>query len=247
MKILGLPFSKEKSFYPQPTELQNDVPKEIFYQIEKQNKELIIESQEKDIDLYVLREENKGLIRKLKGSIGAGTSGIRKAKKRSHVDDAQASMSVATKDYEKALKVAEERSKEVAKLQNNQCQYEAKIKELEAQLKAEKTKVARALFLKHESDLELEGVLEENEKLQAEVDKRYTGPVMLPVADCEDCPKLIAKLEQLDIKLHQKDVVIEGLLRYRDYPRTKRLYDETRAWSKEYFRQGSPLYYLEME
>ena len=118
---------------------------------------------------------------------------------------------------------------------------------MEAQLKAEKTKAARALFLKHESDLELEGVREENAKLQAEVDKRYTGPVMLPVADCGDCPKLIAKLEQLDIKLHQKDVVIEGLLRYRDHPRTKKLYDETRAWSKEYLRQGSPLYYLEME
>ena len=88
---------------------------------------------------------------------------------------------------------------------------------------------------------------EENARLQAELDKRYTGLIIMPVADCEDFPKLISKLEHLDIKLHQKDVVIESIIRYRDHPRTKKLYDETRAWSKEYLRQGSPLYYLEME
>ena len=127
-------------------------------------------------------------------------------------------------------------------------------KELERLLSEEKMKSEREARQKVIAETQMKGIdaqlaqaKEENARLQAELDKRYTGPVMLPVADCEDCPQLISKLEHLDIKLHQKDVMIESLIRYRDHPRTNKLYDESRAWSKEYLRQGSPLYYLEME
>ena len=80
----------------------------------------------------------------------------------------------------------EERNKDFSKLQKNQCQFKRKIRELEEQLKAEKTKAARAVFLKHETELELEGVREENARLQALLDQRSVGPSAMPPTEMKD-------------------------------------------------------------
>ena len=69
-----LPFEKEISLYLQPSELQHDVPKERFYQVQLENRDLRQNLEDKKMEIYFLIENKRDLARQLKEYEGEGSS-----------------------------------------------------------------------------------------------------------------------------------------------------------------------------
>ena len=57
VKTLMLPFEKEISLYLQSTELQHDVPKERFYQVQLENRDLRQNLEDKNGNIFLNRKE----------------------------------------------------------------------------------------------------------------------------------------------------------------------------------------------
>ena len=70
--------------------------------------------------------------------------------------------------------------------------------------------------------------------------------VPIPLPECKECDCLLEQCVYLEGQLYRKDVVIDSFARGRDREKTKKLFEETKEWSQEYFRQGGPLYYTEI-
>ena len=101
-----LPFEKEISLYLQPTELQHDVPKERFYQIQLENRDLRQNLEDKKMEIYFLTEKKRDLARHLKEYEGESGS-----KKRPRDENSF----VSTEEYQIALADAERNHQETLK------------------------------------------------------------------------------------------------------------------------------------
>ena len=60
-----------------------------------------------------------------------------------------------------------------------------------------------------------------------------------------ECEKLIDQCRYLDDMIFRKDVVIRSLVQKRNQEETKKLFEESKAWSLKYLKSGGPLTYVD--
>ena len=149
VKTLMFPFEREISLYLQPTELQHDVPKERFYQVQLENRDLRQNLEDKKMEIYFLTEKKRDLARQLKEYEGESSS-----KKRPRAENSF----VSTEEYQIALADAERNHQETLKFQMANNRNKAKVKELGNQFK-----IAR-MELEAKED-QMTEVLKENARL----------------------------------------------------------------------------------
>ncbi|XP_058733221.1 uncharacterized protein LOC131604822 [Vicia villosa] len=88
---------------------------------------------------------------------------------------------------------------------------------------------------------------EENAKLRNQIAEMESTSEKNTLPDCKGCESLVAHCDMLDGQLFRKDVVIQSFVKGRDREVTKKMFDETKKWSDEHFKQGGPLFYTEMD
>ena len=97
------------------------------------------------------------------------------------------------------------------------------------------------------SNIQLAKAVEEIARLKAQLKEIEDAPVLIPLPECNECEGLIKQCQYLEDTLYQKDVVIESFVGGRDREKTKKLFKEAKDWSVKFFKQGGPLYYVEMD
>ncbi|XP_058751486.1 uncharacterized protein LOC131624547 [Vicia villosa] len=88
---------------------------------------------------------------------------------------------------------------------------------------------------------------EENAKLRNQIAEMESTSEKNTLPDCKGCESLVAHCDMLDGQLFRKDVVIQSFVKGRDREVTKKMFDETKKWSDEHFKQGGPLFYTQMD
>ena len=179
---------------------------------------------------------------------------VQKARKRSQATDARGSTSVATGEYEKALEDAEKKRREIIKLQVSKNKSKEEVRKLRKELKSKDANLEKEIEQKLAVETQLRGsniqlvkAVEEIVRLKAQLKEIENAHVPIPLPECNECKGLIKQCQYLKDTLYQKDVVIESFVGGRDREKTKKLFKETKDWSVKFFKQGGPLYYVEME
>ncbi|XP_058722777.1 uncharacterized protein LOC131594613 [Vicia villosa] len=88
---------------------------------------------------------------------------------------------------------------------------------------------------------------EENAKLRNQIAEMESTSKKNTLPDCKGCESLVAHCDMLDGQLFRKDVVIQSFVKGTDREVTKKMFDETKKWSDEHFKQGGPLFYTKMD
>ena len=62
----------------------------------------------------------------------------------------------------------------------------------------------------------------------------------------QKCDHFLEQCQYIEEQLFRKDVVIKSLVEERGCPRTRQLFQETKEWSEEHFREEGPLFHVRM-
>lgn len=82
-------------------------------------------------------------------------------------------------------------------------------------------------------------------KLRERERERENAPLQIQLPECNECEKLIDQCRYLDGMISRKDVVIQNLVQKHNQEGTKKMFEESKAWSLKYLKSGGPLTYVD--
>lgn len=251
VKSVGLPFPKVKPLYHQELENPDFVSKSDFEKVASVNKNLLQEKEEMSLRMYEARQEKMELVHKVR----AKNEFIRKIKKRPRDENSGEGSSKMSKSH---MKILEEMKKKFsakggecdkikATLRKERLAYKAKIRSLEKQLEEEKTQRAGVEIQLKGSHVHLDQATREISSLHDRLHLEEGAPNPIPLPQCKECDRLIDHFLYLKATVAQKDELIKNLVRRHNPEETKKMFEESKAWSTRNLCEGGPLDDVEWE
>lgn len=248
---VGLPFPKVKPLYPEEPENPDLVSKGDFEKLVSINKSLKREREEMSLQVYEARQKKMEMVHKVKTK----NELIRKIKKRPRDDSSGEGSSKMSKNYLKKLEETEKKfvakggecDKVKATLRKERLSYKAKIRSLEKQLEEERTRRAGVEIQLKESHVHLDQATRQISSLRDRLHLEEGAPIPIPLPQCKECDRLIDHFLYLKATVAQKDELIKTLVRRQDPKETKKMFEESKAWSKRNLCEGGPLAGIEWE
>lgn len=251
VEFVGLPFPRVEPLYPQEPENPDFVPKGDFNKIASMNKNLRQEREDMSMQVYAARQEKMEMVHKIR----AKNDLIKRFKKKSKGEDGRGSSSGAAEDYKRMLEGAEKKfilqGKECdrvkATLKKERSAYKAKIRSLEKQLEEERAQREGVEIQLKGSHIHLDQATREVSSLRCRLhlEEGAPIPIMLPV--CKECDHLIDHCRYLEATMVQKDVLIKNLVQRRDPEESKKMFEESKAWSAKNICERGPLAAVDWE
>ncbi|XP_050887433.1 uncharacterized protein LOC127092581 [Lathyrus oleraceus] len=249
----------ENPLYPQEPGHPNFVPREYFNQNLLLNKKLKQEKEDLSMQLFSFRQEKMDLAHKLRerdkllGEYGLAVDG--RVGKKTKINRVRGDTSTVIEEQKRALEEVEEEIKQKhreyeslkvtkAKMEKR---YKDKIKRQEkqlqdknAQFEEENTQRIGVEIQLKGSHINLEKVVGEIISLKAQLRERErdNAPLQIQLPKCNKYEKLIDQCRYLDGMISRKDMVIQNLVQKHNQEETKKMFEESKAWSLKYLKSG---------
>lgn len=174
---------------------------------------------------------------------------IKKIKKRPREEkDGEGTSRVPEKQL-KRLEEAEQRfvakggeyDKVKATLRKERLSYKSRIRDLEKELEEERNQRKVVEKQLQDSNLHLDQAVRETSSLRDRLHLKAEDPIPIPLPQCKECYHLIDHFLYLRATINQKDDLIKQLVQRKDLGGTKRMFEESKEWSRKNLCEGGPL------
>lgn len=128
-----------------------------------------------------------------------------------------------------------------ATLRKERLSYKSRIRELEKELEEERNQRKVVEKQLQESNTHLDQAVRETSSLRDRLHLEAEDPIPIPLPQCKECDRLIDHFLYLKATINQKDDLIKQLVQRKDPEGTKRLFEESKEWSRKNLCEGGPL------
>lgn len=244
-EMVGLPFPKVKPLYPEEPDNPDVVSKGEFEKLVSINKNLKKEKEEMSLQVYEARQKRREMAHRVKEK----DEMIRKIKKRPREEKDGEGTSRVPEKHLKKLEEAEQRfvakggecDKVKATLRRERLAYKSRIRDLEKQLEEERNQRKGVEEQLQESHIHLDQATRETSSLRDRLHLEEGDPIPIPLPQCKECDRLIDHFLYLKATINQKDDLIKQLVQRRDPEGTKKMFEESKEWSRKNLCEGGPL------
>src|SRR4051812_41871044 len=249
-----LPFPKVNPLYEQPPKIPiADVPAEKCTQVDVENTQLHEKRSDARPKHCLVDQKRVELTHEAK----VLKEGSLRVQKRARTERGEKETTVVVEDHQEIIKRAVKEAEEKLKREYREDLKAYKLKlerEARAEVRSLKKKLEEETTQRMAVETQLKGshlrtarLTEENAKLRDRMMGMEDVSEKDYLPECKGCDELRECCKKLDGQLYRKDVVIQSFVKGRDQKATKKLFDETKKWSDEHFRQGGPLFYIQMD